>query len=176
MPLCNAMLAQILPGDPVLRSRQIWDNLQSLSTNVRILPLGEQSDRCCHGGSVALNTTEGVRRSGKQSLKRIQTGVGVENSRLETKFACTRASTLKSGRHNKRELDSRKLLTPEQFGPGLVSTSCISLEATSAVLAEKLSDVRIAVAAMRTTAGLACCVRQFSSFIALKMDMTISAR
>ena len=48
-----------------------------------------------------------------------------------------------------KDLHSTKQLTPEQFGPGLVSTSCISLEATSAVLAEKLSDVRIAFAAMR---------------------------
>ena len=71
--------------------------------------------------------------------------------------------------------DITKLLTPEQFGPGFVSTSCISLVDTSAVLAEKLNNVRIAVAAMRTTAGLACCVRQFSSFMALKMDMTLSA-
>ena len=64
-----------------------------------------------------------------------------------------------------KDLHSTKQLTPEQFGPGLVSTSCISLEDTSAVLAEKLSDVRIAVAAMRTTAGLvtACCFGNFES-------------
>ena len=101
MPLCNAMLAHILPGDPVLRTRQIWDYCQALSTNVRILPVGERSDRCCHGGDVALNTTEGVGRAGRKPLKRIQTGVGVENSRLETKFARTRASTLRSGRYER---------------------------------------------------------------------------
>ena len=48
-------------------------------------------------------------------------------------------------RTNMRRSDFLKQLTPEQFGPGLVSTSCISLEVTSAVLAEKLNDVRIAV-------------------------------
>ena len=47
-------------------------------------------------------------------------------------------------RTNMRRSDFLKQLTLEQFGPGLVSTSCISLEVTSAVLAEKLNDVRIA--------------------------------
>lgn len=77
-----------------------------------------------------------------------------------------------------KDLHSTKQLTPEQFGPGLVSTSCISLEETSAVLAEELSDVRIAVAAMRTTAGLvtACCLWQFLSFLALKMDKTLTRK
>ena len=97
MPLCNTMFAKVLPGDPVLRTRKIWDNLQSLSTNVRILPVGERSDCCCHGGDVALNTTKGVGGSGRKPLKRIQIGVGVKNSRLETKCARTRASTLISG-------------------------------------------------------------------------------
>ena len=77
-----------------------------------------------------------------------------------------------------KDLHSTKQLTQEQFGPGLVSTSCISLEATSAVLAEKLSDVRIAVPAIRTTAGLltACCFWQFLSFKALKMDKTLTRK
>ena len=76
------------------------------------------------------------------------------------------------------DLHSTKQLTPEQFGPGLVSTSCISIEATSAVLADKLGEVRIAVAAIRTTAGLvtACCFCQFLSFLALKMDKTLSRK
>ena len=47
-------------------------------------------------------------------------------------------------RTNMMRSDFLKQLTLEQFGPGLVSTSCISLEVTSAVLAEKLNDVRIA--------------------------------
>ena len=102
MPPCNT-IAHILPGDPVLRTWQIWDNCQALSTNVGILPVGERFYGCCHGGDVALNTTEGVGRPSKKPLKRIQTGVGVESSRLETKFARTRASTLISGRRE-REL------------------------------------------------------------------------
>ena len=102
-----------------------------------------------------MNTTEGVGRAGRKPLKRIQTGVGVKNSRLETKFARTRAVTLMSGRHV-RELDSRKLLTPEQFGPGLVSTSCISLEDTSAVLADKLRIVAAMLERNTTRLVLVC--------------------
>ena len=75
--------------------------------------------------------------------------------------------------------DLTKLLTPEQFGPGLVSTSCISLEATSAVLADKLSvDVRI-VAAMvvRNTTPLviACPVRLPSFAMPFEIDKTLKA-
>ena len=71
----------------------------------------------------------------------------MENSRLGTKFPCTRAVTLMIRRC---EDFFKKQLTPEQFGPGLVSTSCISLETTSAVLADELNDVRIADEAIRT--------------------------
>ena len=95
------MFAEGVPRDAVLRTRTIWDPLRCLSTNVRILPVGERFYGCCHGGDVALNTTESVGRPSQKPLKRIQTGVGVENSRLETKFARTRASTLRSGRYER---------------------------------------------------------------------------
>ena len=78
-------------------------------------------------------------------------------------------------------MELRKLLTPEQFGPGLVSTSCISLEDTSAVLTDRLADkltaVRAAAAkAVRNTArfDIACPVL-YSSFVMSKMDKTLKA-
>ena len=72
---------------------------------------------------------------------------------------------------------SETQLTPEQFGPGLVSTSCISLEDTSAVLADELSEVRIAAdsaVAVRNTTCLVvvCCILSFSLARPLKMDKT----
>ena len=73
----------------------------------------------------------------------------MENSRLETKFPRTRTVTLVIRKYVIEEV-FRKQLTPEQFGPGLVSTSCISLEVTSAVLAEKLTVV---AAIIRTATG-----------------------
>ena len=86
----------------------------------------------------------------------------MENSRLRTKSPCTRAVTLVI-RRCMIEVVFTKQLTPEQFGPGLVSTSCISLETTSAVLADELNDVRIADEAIRTKA----------IFIALEMKNAI---
>ena len=178
------MFAQVLPSDPVLRTRQIWYNGQPLSANIRILSVGERFDCCCHGGDVALNTTEGVGWAGRKPLERIQTGVGVESSRLETKFARSRAVTLsENGKSGlgicsgtmtcRAPVGAKKLHTPKH-GPGLVSTSCISLEATSAAFADKLNNVRIAVAAIRTPKGLVTAFRvwQFLVFILLKMEKT----
>ena len=95
MPLCNAMFAHILPGDAILRSRKIRNNLQPLATDIRILSVVESLDCSFKGGGEALRTAKGVSWSRKKPLKRIQTVVGImENSRLETKFPCTRAVTL----------------------------------------------------------------------------------
>ena len=58
MPLGYTILAEVLPGDPILRSGKMRHNGQPLSANVRILPVDERLNRCCDGGDVALNTTE----------------------------------------------------------------------------------------------------------------------
>ena len=169
------MFAQILPGDTVLRTLKVRHNLQSLSANIRILPVSERLDCCCNGGNVTLDTTKGVCWTGRKPFERILAGAGVENSRLETKFPRTRASTLVS-RNRVRDLDLVKQLTPEQHGPGLVSTSCISLEDTSAVLADKLSELRIAPVMLvraNTRLVIACPIR-YSNFVrSLKMDKKI---
>ena len=99
MLLCNTMFAEVVPGDSILRSGKMRHNGQPLSANVRILPVDERLNRCCDGGDVALNTTDGVGGASRKPLERIHTGVGVENSRLETKFACTRAVTLISRKY-----------------------------------------------------------------------------
>ena len=118
MLLCNTMFAEVVPGDSILRSGKMRHNGQPLSANVWILPVDERLNRCCDGGDVALNTTEGVGGAGRKTLKRIHTGVGVESSRLETKFARTRAVTLISRKYMRElQLEIQSFL-PQNRDPG----------------------------------------------------------